>query len=143
MSLRDEPHYTIASSELASWLEIQGTDRWWSVDGDPLLTGRLSLPCPADELANELRRINRMLLVQDRRKNPAGRGERIGVQELDGLATRLGDNIPTNGTKPAWANDRVFFLCWADRGDEWMLVEDEETTESSREDAALAQDPRK
>jgi hypothetical protein len=47
MSLRDEPHYTIASSELASWLEMQGTDRWWSVDGDPLLTGRLSLPCPA------------------------------------------------------------------------------------------------
>jgi hypothetical protein len=143
MSLRDELHYTIASSELASWLEMQGTDRWWSVDGDPLLTGRLSLPCPADELAEELRRINRALLVQDRRKNPSGHGETITAQDLDMLATRLGDSLPTNGTEPAWANDRVFFLCWADRGDEWMLVEDEETTESSRADAALAQDPRK
>jgi hypothetical protein len=33
MSLRDEPHYRISSSELAAWLEAQGTDRWWSVDG--------------------------------------------------------------------------------------------------------------
>ena len=136
MNLRVEPHYMIASSELAAWLEGQGTDRWWNVDGDPLLTGRLSFPCPADELADELRRINRMLLVQDRRKDPSGRGERIVAQDLDGLATRLGDNVQTNGTKPAWANDRVFFLCWADRGDEWLLAEDEETTESSRADAA-------
>src|SRR5438094_670211 len=52
MSLRDEPHNKIASSELAAWLEQQGTDRWWTVDGDPLLTGRLILahvnPLPAE-----------------------------------------------------------------------------------------------
>jgi hypothetical protein len=33
----------------------------------------------------------------------------------------------------------MFFLCWADRGDEWLLAEDEETTERSRADAAAAQ----
>ena len=138
MSFRDEPHYTIRSSELAAWLESQGTDRWWTIDGDPLLTGRLSFPCPADELAAELRRINRALLVQDRRKTPSGRGEQIVARDLDGLVTRLGDNLQTNGPKPAWANDRMLSLCWEDRGDEWLLVEDEETTERSRADAAAA-----
>src|ERR1700716_1780368 len=122
MSLRDEPHYTITSSDLASWLERQGTDLWWNVDGDPLLTGRLSFPCPADELATELRRINRTLLVQDPRKGPSGRGVQIVARDLDGLVTRLGENVQTNGTTPPWANDRLFFLCWEDRGEEWLLV---------------------
>jgi hypothetical protein len=141
MSLRDEPHYRISSSELAAWLEGQGTDRWWSVDGDPLLTGRLSLPCPADELAAELRRINRTLLVQDRRQPPAGRGEPITARDLDGLATRLVDTVQADGASP-WADDRLFFLCWEDGGDEWMLVEDEETTQRSRADAAASRGTR-
>jgi hypothetical protein len=135
MSLRDEPHYRIASSELAAWLVAQGTDRWWSVDGDPLLTGRLDLPCPADELADELLRINQMLLVQDRRQPPLGRGEQIMAGDLDGLASRLGQNLQTNGPPP-WAGNRLFWLCWEGSADEWMLIEDEETTESSRADAA-------
>jgi hypothetical protein len=111
MSLRDEPHYRISSAELAAWREAQGTDRWCNVDGDPLLTGRLSFRCPADELAEELRRMNRMLLVQDRRKPPLGRGEQIVARDLDGLATRWGDNVRTNGTPPPWASNRLFFLC--------------------------------
>jgi hypothetical protein len=142
MNLRDEPHYKISSSELAAWLEGQGTDRWWNVDGDPLLTGRLSFPCPADELAAELRRIKRTLLVQDRRKPPKGCGEEVVAQDLDALATRLEEDVQTNGTPP-WANDRLFALCWEDGADEWLLVEDEETTERSREDAAAAQGARK
>lgn len=136
MSLRDEPHCKISSSELATWLEAQGTDRWWTVDGDPLLTGRLSFPCPADELAAALRRLNRTLLVQDQRKPPSGRGEQIGARDLGGLATRLGQNLPVNGVEPAWAKDRLFSLCWEDRGDGWMLIEDTQTTMSSRADAA-------
>ncbi|MFO0929604.1 MAG: hypothetical protein U0736_21670, partial [Gemmataceae bacterium] len=75
MSIRAEPHVTVSSAALAEWLERQGVDRWWTVDGDPLLTGRLSFPCPADELAAELRRVNRTLLVQDRRQPPLGRGQ--------------------------------------------------------------------
>jgi hypothetical protein len=140
MSLRDEPHYRIAAAELAAWLESQGTDRWWTVDGDPLLTGRVSFPCPADELAAELRRINRTLLVKDRRQPPSGRGEQIAARDLDALATRLGDNLRTNGTPPPWASNRVFFLCWEDRADEWLLEEDVETTEAeaSRADDSIA-----
>jgi hypothetical protein len=138
MSLRDEPNYQIASSELATWLEQQGVDRWWSVDGDPLLAGRLSLPCPADELAAELRRINRPLLVQDRTENPSGHGQQITGKDLDTLVTRLGDNLAKKGTPPAWASDRLLSLCWADRGDDWLLIQDTETTESSRQDTAEA-----
>jgi hypothetical protein len=140
MSLRDEPHYRIASSELAAWLEAQGTDRWWSVDGDPLLTGRVSFPCPADELAADLRRLNRMLLVQDSRQPPKGHGEQIGAPDLDALATRWGEILRTSGAPPLWASDRLFVLCWEDRSDEWMLNEDLQTTESSRADAAIAPD---
>src|SRR4051812_17217616 len=114
MSLRDEPHYRIAASELAAWLEAQGTDRWWNGDGDPLLTGRVSFPCPGDEVADELRRINRMLLVQDRRKPPSGRGEQIVARALDGLAPRVGDNTRTNEPPPLWASNRLFVLCWED-----------------------------
>jgi hypothetical protein len=143
MNLRDQPHYSIASSELAAWLESQGTERWWNVDGDPLLTGRLSFPSPADELATELRRLDRMLLVQDPNKNPAAQGQPITARELDALVTRLGDNVETKGARPPWVNDRLFFLCWKDRGEEWLLVEDEETSARSLEDAAIAQTARK
>ena len=143
MSLRDQPHYRIESSQLADWILQQGEDRWWNVDGDALLTGRLSFPVPGDELAAELKRISRMLLVQDRRKPPSGHGELITAQNLDALATRLGDNVGTSGPVPSWAKDRLFILGWEGSEDEWLLVEDEETTERSREDAAIAQGARK
>ncbi len=70
MGLRDEPHYQIEPSKLADWLESQGTDIWWSVDGDRFLTGRISFPCPADELASLLRQVNRPLLVRDLSNSP-------------------------------------------------------------------------
>jgi hypothetical protein len=107
-------------------------------DGDPLLTGRLSLPSPADERAAELRQINRILLVADRRRTPSEHGEPIAAPDLNALVTRPGDNLQANGMKPAWADDRVFFLRWQDRGDEWLLIEDEETPARSRNDAAVA-----
>jgi hypothetical protein len=140
MSIRAEPHFKIPSVALAEWLERQGVDRWWTVDGDPLLAGRLSFPCPADELAAELRRLNRTLLVQDRRESPSGRGQPVTARELDALVSRLGDNLVIREPRPPWANDRVFFLCWESGGDDWLLLEDEQTTESSRRDAALVQE---
>lgn len=136
MGIRAEPHYRITSAALADWLEQQGADRWWNVDGDPVLAGRLSLPCPADELAAELRNLDRTLLVRHRGAHPTACGQLIGAAELDALAARLGDNVPGNGTRPRWVNDRLFDFCWEDRGDDWLLVEDGETTERSRLDAA-------
>jgi hypothetical protein len=137
--IRDEPHYEISSPELAAWLDRQG-DAWWSVDGDPLLTGLLAFPSPGDELAAVLRRLDRPLLVQDRRAEPKGKGERIDSTKLDELATTFANNVHlmNGGAKPAWADDRLFFFSWKGSPREWMLVEDSETAESSRQDAATA-----
>ncbi len=141
MSLRDEPHYQVASTELADWLERQGTDIWWSVDGDPTLIWRIHLPCPADMLAAELRRINRPLLVRDLNKTPTARGQEITAQELDQLVADR-DDVPSavSGRRPGTGNDCILYLAWPDRDEEWMLVEDSETTELYRREAALAHD---
>jgi hypothetical protein len=138
MSLRDEPHYQVASSDLADWLERQGTDIWWSVDGDPSLIWRISLPCPADVL----RRINRPLLVRDLNNAPMARGQNITARELNQLVSYFGDDVPcaVSGPRPGEEEDRVFYLAWPDRGDEWMLIEDRRTTEEERREAALVRD---
>ena len=126
--IRGESHYEISSTELAAWLERQG-DAWWSVDGDPLLTGLLAFPSPGEELAEVLRRLDRPLLVQDRRAEPKGKGERIDSTRLDELATILGNNVhmTNGGAKPAWTHNRLFFFSWKGSQREWMLVEDSET----------------
>lgn len=49
MSLRDKPHYKLPGSVLADWIECQ-SDKWWSVDGDPVLGSVVDFPCPSDEL---------------------------------------------------------------------------------------------
>ncbi len=138
MSLRDEPHYQVASSELADWLERQGTDIWWSVDGDPTLIWRIHLPAPADVLAAELRRINRPLLVRDLNKAPTARGQQLTVQDLDQLVADR-DDVPSavSGRRPGTGNDCILYLAWPDRDEEWMLVEDSPTTEAERQEAAL------
>src|SRR5688500_13309749 len=65
-NLTDGPHYEIQSTELADWVERQGIERWWMVGGDPILGGKRAFPAPADLLAVELRKLNRLLLVQAR-----------------------------------------------------------------------------
>lgn len=136
-SIVDGPHYEIPAQELAAWLEQQGKDRWWNVDGDPLLTGRLSIPCPADELAEELRRLNRPLLVQA--KTPGAEGQQIDRNLLDGLVSRFYETIHTNGNEnPPWAEDRFLYLCWKGSSNEWMLAEDSLTTKQNQADAAEA-----
>src|SRR5436190_5148789 len=100
MSIPHEPHFEISSAELAVWVERQGLDRWWNVDGDPLLTGRVPFPCPGDELAEELRRINRDLLVRDRNNRPESRGQQIGSSALDALTDRMEDVFPGSGPRP-------------------------------------------
>src|SRR5436309_12319138 len=79
------PHFELRSTELAKWLEQQPADRWWTVDGDPLLTGRLSFPCPGDELAAELRKINKLLLVSAKEEMTDAHGQLIPAEKLDKL----------------------------------------------------------
>jgi hypothetical protein len=126
--IRSRPHYELAADDLAAWLETQGNDRWWSVDGDPLLTGRLDFPCPADELAAELRQIGQPLLVQARMEDTQANGHRIGPDKLDAVAERIADNLQLirEGQLPAWSRDRLLYLCWKGSTDDWLLCEDSE-----------------
>ena len=68
MSLKSKPHYTLPAEALADWVESQ-PDRWWAVDGDPYLMSVVDFPCPGDELAPEIRRVGKDLLVWDKAPN--------------------------------------------------------------------------
>jgi len=131
MSKLEEPHYRIPAAEFAAWIDAQGDYIWWTVDGDPVLTGRLPFPCPGDELAAELRFINRPLLVLDKSYNTEAKGQEITKERLDDLVGRLGEDAHVSGPQ---ANDRIFFLRWEGSEKDWLLIEDEETSESYREE---------
>jgi hypothetical protein len=107
---------------------MRAKDHWWSVDGDPLLTGRRSFPCTGEELADQLERIDRPLLVAAVGQDPGG-GE-IRAEQLDNLAMRW-DETPHKGEKD---QDRLFLLSWQDKDDDWMLIEDLRTTRRVQED---------
>jgi hypothetical protein len=111
MSTPPEPHTTLAAADIADWLDRQGQGSWWAVDGDALLTGLVSFPCPGDVLAKELRRIGRRIVVLGQS------GESEPRRVLDDLALR------DEGT-----NDRLFTMRWegAPEEEEWVLYEDRE-----------------
>ena len=113
----DQPHFRVSSRSLATWLEGQGPEQWWTADGDPILMSRLEFPAPADELASELRKLDRLLLAVD----PAGHaaGDELETKEIDRAVT-VDD----------WGN-RFLTLCWDGTLIEWQLIEDEPTSESN------------
>jgi hypothetical protein len=125
------PFYEIASSELAAWLEEQGKDRWWNVDGDPLLTGMRMFPCPASDLAADLRRIARPLLVQAKEEDTHAKGQLVTKDGLDELVGHFFEDYPIADKKdrPRWSEDRLLYLRWKGADDDWLLAEDSETTE--------------
>jgi hypothetical protein len=132
-SIQTGRHFEIASSELAKWLEERAPDSWWNVDGDPLLTGRLSIPCPTDELASELREINRPMLVLAK-DDPDAKGQVIDASKL-GPLTRFAGNLNAPGSLPSWVNDRFFDLCWKGSPRVWLLIEDSESARQFLEEA--------
>ncbi len=89
MSLKDKPHYTLPAAALADWIDSQ-PDRWWLVDGDPHLMGVLDLPCPSDELAPEIRKYGKNLLLYDKTPGSQAHGEVIGADRLDELVDYSG-----------------------------------------------------
>jgi len=109
----------IAAEELAKWL-CQDPDLYWTVDGDPILSGKLSFPCPGDELADALRQIGRPLEVLHQKGMPHTRGGTVTSAELDDLV-----ETEELGT-------RVLQFRWKDGQNDWILIEDEETSESYR-----------
>jgi hypothetical protein len=126
--IRGGPHYELSSAELAAWLEEQGPDRWWTVDGDPLLTGRMTFPCPARYLAAELQKLSRPLLVKAKTDDHAAKGQPMSKDQIDAVVERVGSDIHIigEGAKPLWPDDRILYLCWKGSINEWLLQEDSE-----------------
>jgi hypothetical protein len=133
--IRGGPYYEVPAGELAAWLEGQGKDRWWNVDGDPLLTGRLTFPCPVGHLAAELKKINRPLLVQARKGDAAAKGQVIDAANLGNAVGVLAENLHTTGQAPPSANDRILYLCWKGSLYEWLLEEDSEAAAQMQAEA--------
>ena len=113
MKMQEKPHYTVTAQTLADWLESQ-PEKWWSVDGDPLLTSTVDFPCPSDELAPEIRRVGKNLLLQDKDPASQAHGELIPGNQLDSLADTS-----------IRSRRRIFRLSWADSDVGWLLLEDE------------------
>jgi hypothetical protein len=125
MALTEHPHAEVPASVLADWVEQQGLDRWWFVDDDPLLCDLMWLPGPGDELAKQLRRVGRPLLVG----LPVGPAE---VREPVRTAEELAPWVQRSRryAYPKLYSERLLHLKWKDRPEEWLLVEDSPTAEA-------------
>lgn len=120
MPVQDLPCYMISPSELAEWLDRQ-PGIWWHVDGDPLLTARLDLPCPGDELAAELRKLQgKRLFVADSQNQARAICTEISWRDFGKLADTHNRHA-----------ERNFLLRWGDGGDFWLLTEDKDASENS------------
>ncbi len=115
--IADRPHYLVQAYNLATWIEGQGEETWWRVDGDNWLMSILQFPCPPDELAGKLREINQPLLVSD--PNEAGRGEEVISEDLSSLVD------------PNEFGVRTLYLSWQGGLTDWLLIEDEPISEFS------------
>lgn len=113
----ERPHCRIEAHNLAAWLEDQGEEPWWTVDGDPILMSRLEFPAPPDELATVLRKIGKPVLVAD----PSGgaSGEELVPKEIPRVVQS--DEL----------GNRLLLLAWEDGTTDWQLIEDEPTSEGS------------
>ena len=123
METQQAPRYPISTEQLADWVDEQGDACYWSVDGERLLSGRLSVPCPGDELAAELRKVSKPLWVLDPREAPQPLATGKGVSPLDDLV------------EEKELDTRVLLLSWEESGKVWLLIEDEETSDSVNREA--------
>jgi len=128
MSSQAVSTHDLSSHELAAWLDRQEDTSWWNVHSDPFLTNRLIFPCDAGRLAAEIRRSTRGLVVY----NPGGSRfppeERATADNLDRFVEH--DELGT----------RVLQLAWQGSDGYWLLVEDEETSESVNRERGDAPD---
>jgi hypothetical protein len=116
MEMLHRHDYEYSAGELAKWLDEQ-RDAYWTVDGDPLLSGRLSVPCPSDELASEIRSVNKPLIVL----GPPSMPPTAKRPSLDELVET--EELGTN----------VLQIHWKDSDRLWLLIRDKETETSISE----------
>ena len=121
VNVDEQPHYKIEAYNLASWIEDTAADSWWTSDGDVSLGSTVSFPCPSDELATALRRINRPLLLIDPSESPDADGQEITPNDL---ARIVGAD--------EWGN-RLLRLCWEGQHSPWEIIEEEPSSESLNE----------
>jgi hypothetical protein len=131
-ALTDYPHAELPSTLLADWVEQQGLDRWWLVDGDPLLSGLRSYPAPARALAADLRRLNRPLLVV----RPGNDATFLGTLHSTGEIEPFVQSAPKYEPPATEWVERELLLRWKNKDEEWLLIEDVATTEGEARDAA-------
>ena len=118
MTLLAHTSREVQATDLADWLEQQDKNAYWTVDGDPVLGRRLSVPCPSGELVAELRRINKPLLVFD----PPGVSHPLSANIVP---PRLDDFVDREAL-----GTRVLQFQWKGFDSVWLLIEDEETSKS-------------
>lgn len=111
MTVQAKSRLIVTAAAMADWLESQ-PERWWVVDGDPLLMSLVDFPCPSDELAPVIRRIGKSLCILGRALE-AGKVGEVAAAQLDGLCD-TDDRF----------QQKTLLLSWENSEDEWLLVED-------------------
>ncbi len=114
-----ERYHQVSLRELSAWLGTH-PDSWWRVDGDPILMGRVSFPCPTEKLAAALDRRGGTAFVWDAESKVPGPG--ISSEDLERLATD-----PEDG--------RILQLRWTANDSDWLLLEEPEIAEFTRRSA--------
>ncbi len=115
--------FRMSPARLADWLEAQGPDLWWTVDGDDLLLGTITLPTTADRLAARLRMVNKTLIVLDPLDLQPG--------PLDPTTIDLNEIADKDNPR----HERIFCMRWDDPKypGEWLLCEDKYSAELAKE----------
>ena len=96
---------SVSVEEVASWLDANGADKLWTVDGETRLGRTVNLPCYGAELASAFR-------------------------ALGGDVTVVGDGVAEDAGLEAFLFDddggRAFAMTWSTHGqdDIWVLTED-------------------
>lgn len=121
MSTVERNRFLISTAEVAAWLRNYGAESWWTVDGDSILGGLLSFPCPADKLAKVLSARPGSLLFCDKDQPASSPGYQIDATEL---------NLHVNSDT---AGERVLEFAWPKTPQaDWLLIEDKETARMAR-----------
>lgn len=112
-----EAFTTFSVDRLADWLDANGAERLWTVDGDYRIGRAANLPCEGRELAKVLRELGGDVAV---------RGTKT-AQTLDELM------FDEDGA-------RAFAMKWADEDDDdvWLLTEDLLAEEARSEASTIA-----
>ncbi len=112
MSVTDQAKtYETSAAALGAWLRANGGESWWSIDGDPDLTGKMSFPSSTEDLAAALEERGDAVLL---------------LSASSTLRAPVGPAEVEKAVMKDTAGNRVLQLSWPG-GEAWLLIEDRET----------------